>query len=950
MIYSACSSENPGFIGRKMQNLTAHYNIYFNAKELLKESDNKIKLANIENYNMLLNVYTVPNEKTSADELPSLNDVIKRANTIALEKSASTWVDDAYLLLAKAEYLKGNFYNASEYYNYITENYPKETKNILAALIGNSQTYMAMDMLTEADSVLKIASEIKSKYHQDALNATIAQSAINHSNYKEAATFLKQAIKLRKNKFDKIRWTFILAQLEENNGNANEAYKNYTKVVKSNASFELAFMANLYRIKVQEENNGTSFDKIATLKRLIKDDKNKEYIDQIYYQIGNAHLQKKNLKLALDNYKISANTNPGSDQQKGLSYLKLAELNFDSLKNYTDAQLYYDSTLKTLPEDFPHYGGIKKKASNLQYIATRVQIIDKQDELLNLASLSEEERTKKINNIISVKVKEERKKDSIANIELFPMLTATESKPKQATSFYFNNLSAISQGRSEFMNKWGRRSLTDNWRISSLVEMAQNSNKLPDPDGANEASNTLRELNVDSAKANYLREIPLTDVEKQQSNLKILTAFYELGNFYKDVLNDNAASIKTFEELIKRYPENIYAANTYYQLFRLYDGLDKSKSDEYKSYVLSRYPNTDYAKAILDPNFGKSKELKIAAINLFYKDVYDSYDKKEFSSVINKVSQAKGTFAADSSVKLPLQFDYINALAIGYTKSIKPFTTSLDYIVKRYPTDSTVIPRIKQQLIYIKDHQAIFDKRTYALIPLPFEDGYLPEQIRYVSKENPKPLEDEPIAPNKNNVSRAVDKSKRDKNKNKIIPPTLQKDSVAFNPTSSVKTTDKNGNPTLITDNNNSLKNPSAILKEIPLEKKAEVVVPGKINFETGIRQKQAIVVNIFNGSANIAKSFAGITQYFFSKFDPSTINVIIKDLEKGSKLVIIKGNFYRKEQALTTLEDFKIKLPSIMVIPEKDYSTFIISEQNLNLITSQNGLDQYLKYLKDEE
>ena len=943
-LYTACSSQNPGYIGRKFQNLTARYNIYFNGRELLKETENKIKASTVENYSELLEVYPIPSEETAKEQTATLNDVIKRANTIALNKSASNWVDDAYLLLAKAEYYKGNFYNASEYFDYVNLTYtgPKQATNRLAALIGNAQTNLAMEKFADADTLLQAASQIKSKYHQSDLNASLAQAAIDREDNKAAVGYLKQAIKLSRNKFDKIRWTFILAQLEENIGANQDAYDHYTRVVKSNASFELSFMANLYRIKVKEAENGIVFDKIATLKKLIKDDKNLEYIDQIYYQIGNAYLEVGKMDLALKNYKISANTTPGSPQQKGLSFLKLAEINFDSLKNYSQSQVYYDSTLQFLPKEQIGYNAIEIKAKNLQYLAERLQIVDQQDLLLSLAALPDSARSKKINEMIAVRIKEVRKQDSLTNNnEILPM-NSFNNKTKNTGTFYFNNTSAISLGMNEFTRRWEKRKLTDNWRLSAVAENAsQAAASMIDPDQPNGAAQTAAiNNNPDSLKANYLRDVPLLQVDKDKANLKVLTALYEISNFYKDVLSDNQASIKSFEEVINRYPQSVFTASIYYQLFRLYSDIDKAKSDFYKNLLLEKYPKTDFAKSITDPNFGKSKELQAAAVNIYYENLFDLYNKKSYQEVIKKINEAKTTFNTDSTNLLPLQFVYINALAIGNTQNIAPFLSELENITKTYPNDTTITPRVLDQIIYIKTHKSIFDNRRFALIALPQEDGNLPDQIRYASpRETKYKFEDEYDAIS--TANKATERNKKNKKPNKPQNPKEPK----TEPVTAVIADEENAklNPS------KNLAEPDAVLKNIPVEIK-QAPIPGIIKFEGGIRQKQAIIINVLDRSLNIAKSFAGISKYFYSKFDPATLTLVIKDLEKGNKLVIVKGDFFGKERAQAVLDDFKSKISEFIVMPPYKYNTFVISEENLKLINSQNALDQYLKYLKAEK
>src|SRR5690606_9934897 len=152
-----------------------------------------------------------------------------------------------------------------------------------------------------------------------------------------AETHLQKSVNFARNRYSKIRWSYILAQVQEKNGNTSEAYKNYATVVKSNAAFEMSFNANLAQIKLRESASGVEFDRIATLKKLLKEDKNASFTDQIYYQIAKTYEAQDDLDNAMEYYSISAQTVPGSPQQKGLAYLSLAEINFFDLKDYAKA-------------------------------------------------------------------------------------------------------------------------------------------------------------------------------------------------------------------------------------------------------------------------------------------------------------------------------------------------------------------------------------------------------------------------------------------------------------------------------------------------------------------------------------------------------------------------------------------------------------------------------------
>ncbi len=517
-----------------MKNVTAHYNIYFNARELLKESEITINKSLEDDFNLVLDIFPKPDKQTSSNETGNLNEVIKKSNTIALEKYESNWLDDSYLLLARAEYLKGDYYNAVEYYSYVSLTFPKEKKNKLAAYLGQVKSDFALGNIKEADSIIQLAAKLDYKYFKDVLEASKAQLALSKGDTESAVLHLKNATKLTHNGDNKIRWLYILAQLQEVIDKPNDAYQNYNKIAKSNASFEMSFNANLSRIRISENSDGKQFNRIETLKKLLKEDKNKEFKEQIYYQIGIAYTELRQFEKAIELFQTSAHTVPSTVKQKGLSFLKLAELNFDSLKNYPQSQLYYDSTLQYLPKNYPNYKNIAIKANNLQYLSDRLVIIEKQKSLLQFANLTDQQIEEKVDEILKEKKKIKVKDNSPINPILGDNSIPVEST-QNSGSFYFYNTEAISQGLNEFKKRWGNRKLTDNWRSATgglVNEIAKNINL----NGNSVESNDEVSLNRDSIKSVFLKTLPFSPAAKMLANDKISKALYEIAIFYKDIL------------------------------------------------------------------------------------------------------------------------------------------------------------------------------------------------------------------------------------------------------------------------------------------------------------------------------------------------------------------------------------------------------------------------------
>ena len=118
MVIAGCSLEKQSTLNRGLQNLTAKYNILFNANEMLRLKQEAYEAAYVDDYSELLSVYRDTIARNDAPD-KELDEVKAKANTIISVKEQSHYLGDAYLLLSKANYLDGNYFDAVEYANYV---------------------------------------------------------------------------------------------------------------------------------------------------------------------------------------------------------------------------------------------------------------------------------------------------------------------------------------------------------------------------------------------------------------------------------------------------------------------------------------------------------------------------------------------------------------------------------------------------------------------------------------------------------------------------------------------------------------------------------------------------------------------------------------------------------------------------------------------------------------
>jgi len=731
-----------------MQNLTAHYNILYNAKELINLSEKNIQLNYPDNYDRVISVYKEPNESLSQSELKNLDDALLKANTIANEKSLSKYVDDAYFLIGKANHLKSNFFNAVEYFNYVYTTYPEEKEIRQAALAWKARSLIASDRLEEAESALDtaIGNIMSEKKSVADIYATRAQLYIYARQDEDAINLLEKALKTVKNKQKKIRWTYLTAQLYEITEKPQKALSYYTKVIKSNAPFDMAFNANLSRINLKTELSGDTSGRTREILALLKDDKNRDLLDQVYFQIANSYAQVNNFEKAVENYNLAVSKSTKNLNLKGLAYLELAGIYF-TRSDFQMSKAYYDSTLNSLPKNYPDYLLIKKKADNLVVLANSLNIIAQQDTLQMLAALSDAERKERISKMLVQSEKEQ-------NVSGIPvpgnsfMPSSQKSLSARDTRFYFNNSAALSQGLAEFKKRWGPRKLEDNWRRSQRNVSDMPSALLPDP-GSLANPFPIQEIksepDMEARIKDYLLSVPISPEQKTESNQKIASAIYDIANYYRDITADTAEAVKTYEQLLTRFPENQNKLAVYYNLYRLYSTANKKRSDEYKTILLSKFPESPFAKIILDPDFSQKQDDQEAAFNRLYNDIYDLYVNRNYTEMINSIDKYRQVSGVQ---KVPAQLAYLNSLAIGHTQKLPGLENAFKEIVSNFPDEKIIVPLIRQHLAFIDSNRIEMAERIVALSDVDFNNRFFRESeieqpaIVVVEANDNKPITD----------------------------------------------------------------------------------------------------------------------------------------------------------------------------------------------------------------
>lgn len=719
--FTGCKTNKNTFIHRGYHNLTARFNGYYYATESIKEGEDKIRTNYKFNYDEILPVFLVPDNENAKATFPEFDKAIKKSSnciqrhTIKDKKGneipkAGKWIDNNWNVIGIAHFYKREFFSGIEAFEYVIRTY--KTKDRYKAMVWLARSYNELGAPSQAEPIIGLLKDDKniSKYAKKELPALQADYYIKRGMYKEAQEALENAlkggskktnkylamIKGRPSKITRARYSFILAQLYEAQNDNRKAVVYYKKTIDCKPNYDLVFNAKIKIARLADIKNGNVARLKRDLKRMTLDIKNKEYLDVIYYTLGEISEKEKNTDEAISYYKLSVANSTQNPKQKALSYLKLGEINFEQA-NYTASGGYYDSTMVTLPKDYKDYDAISRRKATLETLVGYIKTIQREDSLQRIARMSEADRDRFIEKLIKrIEDEEARKREELE------LSQSQNSNPNNngnlpnnglpvigdgsAASWYFYNQTTLSFGVNDFIKKWGNRKLEDNWRRSQKsLAFVDNTTETDSANADGKTATSKGATNGKKSKDSYLVGLPLSDSLMVKSDNKIIDSYYNLASTYKEDLNNNKKAIGAYEELNKRYPSNKYKPSTYYQLYRIYTSTrNQALADNYKNKLLSEYPNSEYAQIIKNPNYAAEKNSQKGEVELFYTETYTDYSNGDFAQAYAKSRDAAAKFGKnDFSGK----FAFINALCIGKLKGADSLEMALKKVQALYPKD-----------------------------------------------------------------------------------------------------------------------------------------------------------------------------------------------------------------------------------------------------------------------
>ena len=742
LLLTSCSTKNNTAKTRWWHAFNARYNTYYNGSEAFIDGSIEKESSHKDNCTEVLPLYTVANKQSREVGKSNFDRAIEKAEkAIKLHsiKARPEWTKNrrktakdiewlgrreynpflwhAWLLLGKSQFQQGQFEEAAATFSYMSRLYQTQPAIYGIARAWQAKSYVELDWLYDAeDLIIKQRRDTMHYRAEKDWDYTLADYYLRSEQYQEAVPYLRKVIRHEHRRKQKAREWYIMGQIQTLLGQKDEAYKAYRHVIRLNPPYELEFNARIAQTEVMPATDAKG--KISRLKRMARSDNNKEYLDQVYYAIGNVYLTQRDTLHAIEAYEEGNKKATRAGIEKGVLLLTLGNLYWDCEK-YGDAQRCYGEAIGLLDKDRKDYQQLSDRSKILDELAPHADAVALQDSLQRLAKMPEEQRNKVIDKIIEDLIKKE-KEEQRAREEAEAENTLREqearngvaqaNRPNRTTQpaasaaggqkglWYFYNPQAVSQGKQTFQQQWGRRENKDNWRRinQTVVNFASEDTEQPDSLGNTEmsdvetpADSTATEAPADSSyldphkREYYLAQIPFTDEQIAESDNLIKDGLFHSGIIFKDKLDNLPLGEKALSRLTTQYADYEHNDEAWYHLFLLYSRQGRHDEAERCLAMLKQdYPESDWTILLSDPNFAENQRFGVHIEDSLYAATYDAFRSNRYEEVKSNTQLSEGRFPLGQHRP---KFLFIEGLSLLNEGDANGCVDRLKTVVEKYP-------------------------------------------------------------------------------------------------------------------------------------------------------------------------------------------------------------------------------------------------------------------------
>ena len=751
VLFVSCSIKKNTPATRAYHALTAHYNTLYNGQVAFLEGTEAQNKGHKDNFNEILPMYICTNKSTagmgksnfetaitkcekaikvhSIKKRPIVKGNSKRTDKekeFLARKEFNPYIYRAWLMMADAQFRKGEFFEAASTYNYILRLYSTQPDITSMARARLARCYVALEWPYDAEDLLnKMRRDSITRRGQKDYDNTKAGYYVLTHQYKEAIPHLKNAIHTTQEKLPRARLNFLLAQLYHETGSDTLAYKTLSRVIRANPPYEVAFNARIMQTEVMDKSKFRQM--IARLKRMARSDKNKDYLDKVYYAMGNIYLSTGDTTHCIYAWEKGLKESKKTGPDKATLLLHLSQLYWEQ-ENYIEAARTYKLCVSALDKEHQEYKETERRSKILTELEPHLSTIKLQDSLQVLAQSPEEVYLAAIDRVIAELRKKEKEEAKLAakNGTLNPNAqqggqagnnAAEANKPtiaKDLSSFgtqqqgdwYFYNPTTVQNGTKEFQKRWGTRPNEDYWRISNKQSLLKDTEAAADFNYDEAAADSLFGGVVDAAadslaaadqalkdslandpheREYYLRQIPFTEEQMAESNRLLGDAVYNAGILEQEQLENFPLAERTMVRFLNDFPEHEGIDNVFYHLFLLYGRLEDIESaEEYRGYLLEDFPEAKLAALLGNPNYEMIAREGKHVEDSIYVEAYAAYQAEQYDKVEENYQFSTDNFPQGTH---RARMMFIRAMSSLYGGERDTFMVTLRDVIQQFPKE-----------------------------------------------------------------------------------------------------------------------------------------------------------------------------------------------------------------------------------------------------------------------
>ena len=730
---TGCSTQKNTAKTRFWHSFKARYNTYYNGSLAYIDGSLEKENGNKDNFTEIIPLYTVANKQSRELGKSNFDRAIEKSQkTIKLHsiKRRPEWTKNrrktekdiewlsrreynpflwrAWMLMGRSQFHKGAFDEAASTFAYMGRLYHTQPAIYAKSRAWLAKCYIEEGWIYDAEDVIRGME--RDSIHWSARKEwdyTYADYYIHIGDYKKAIPHLRQVIRHEMRRKQRAREWYLMGQLHAALGNRPEAMKAFRHVLRQNPPYEVEFNARIAMTEVMADSQAKKM--IGRLKRMAASDKNKDFLDQVYYAIGNIHMARRDTTQAITAYERGVAKATRTGIEKGVLLLRLGDIYWD-MERYSDAQRCYGEAIGLLDKERKDYEQLSNRSKVLDQLVPYTDAVHLQDSLQSLARMSEADRNAAIDRTIAElkrKEREERRKqqeqeaqETISknggnNMAQQRPNAAQQNQQNKNAQWYFYNPMAVSQGKTAFQKQWGKRENVDNWqRVNKTVvamareEQEMSQHQLDSIARAEAVADSLAQI-ADSAQNDphrreyYLAQIPFTQEQMEASNKTIEDGLYNSGVIFKDKLDNLTLSEKQLRRLVDNYPDYEGTADAFYHLYLLYMRKHEPRTaDEYVERLKQQYPDNEWTTLLSDQHYVENARFGIAIEDSLYAATYDAFKASRYSDVTANVEISNRRYPLGANRD---KFIFIGGLGKLNEGDAEGCIADMKTVVEKYP-------------------------------------------------------------------------------------------------------------------------------------------------------------------------------------------------------------------------------------------------------------------------